>query len=65
MTLNKQLPWTTVWASLPVQLSNTRSTGLARKCETTQYNTAQLIQARQIMAAHMHRDTAREKVVNT
>ena len=23
MTLNKQLPWTTVWASLPVQLSNT------------------------------------------
>ena len=33
--------------------------------ETTQYNTAELIQARQIMAARIHRDTARAKVVNS
>ena len=66
MTLNKQLPWAMVWASLSVQLSNVhfRSTGLARKRETTQYNIAELIQARQIMAAPMYRDTAPEHVVN-
>ena len=43
-----------VWESLPVQLSNTSvQTGLSRKRETTQYNTAELIQARQITAAPM------------
>ena len=62
MTLNKLLTSTMIWANLRVQLSRFRSTGLARKRETTQYNIAELIQARQITAAPMHRDTAREKV---
>ena len=39
-------------------------TSLARKRETVQYNFADLIQARQNVAAPMHRVTAREKVVN-
>ena len=34
---------------------------MSRKRETTKYNTADLIQARQIMAESMHRDSAREK----
>ena len=38
-----------------------RSNSLARKLETTQYTSAELIQPRQNMAAPMHRDTAREK----
>ena len=38
---------------------------MSRKCETTEYNTAELIQARKIMAAPMCRGIAREKVVNT
>ena len=38
---------------------------LARKFETTQYNTAKLNQPSINTAASMHRDTAREKVVNT
>ena len=42
-----------------------RSTGLARKRDTTQLNTAELVRARQIMAAPMRRDTGREKVVIT
>ena len=54
MTMKKQLPWTTVWASLPVQL-------VWRESETTLYNTTELIQARQIMAEPLYRDTAREK----
>ena len=41
-----------------------RSTGLVRKCETTQYNTTELIQAKQITAAPMYRDMVNEKVVN-
>ena len=36
-----------------------------RKHEATQYNTAELIQPRQNMAASMHRDTAHGQVVNT
>ena len=41
-----------------------RTTSLARKRETTQYNTVELIKARRNMAALVDRDTAREKVVN-
>ena len=41
-----------------------RSNSLARKRRTTQYNTAELIQARQNITETMHRDTARENVVN-
>ena len=37
---------------------------LTRKRDTTQYNTANLEQTWQNMAAPMHRDTAREKAVN-
>ena len=42
---------------------NFRSNSLARKRQTTQYNTAELIQPRQNMAAPMHRGRALEKVV--
>ena len=35
-----------------------------RKCETTQYNTADPDQLRQNMAAPMHQDTAHKKAVN-
>ena len=52
-----------VWVSLPVQLSNTSVQVLwQKKCETTQCNNAELIQARQITAVPMHRDTPRENV---
>ena len=37
---------------------------MARKRETTEYNTAELIQARQNVAEPVHRDTACKKVVN-
>ena len=63
MTLNKQLLWTMVWASLPVQLSNTSIQLVwgesVKQLSTTTLNS--FIQARQIMAAPMHRDTARQK----
>ena len=39
-----------------------RSTGLAGWRETTQYKTAELVQAKQTMAAPMHRN---EEIVNT
>ena len=38
---------------------------MAGKRETAQYSTAELIQARQVLAASMHRDKARENVVNS
>ena len=41
-----------------------RSTGLARKLETALYNTAELIEARQFVAALMYRESARDKGVN-
>ena len=39
------------------------SVKIARQRETAQYNAAKLSQPRPIMAAPMHRDTAREEVV--
>ena len=41
------------------------SNSLARKREANQYNTAELIQARQNLATSMHRDTAREIIIIT
>ena len=42
-----------------------RSNSLARKREATKYNTAELIQARQIMAVPIHGESTHKNVVNS